>query len=192
MFLVVGLGNPEKKYLNTWHNVGFLCVDSLTKKLDVSFDKSECRCITAHAKVNGEKVLVAKPLTYMNLSGEAVQELVHKYKVEKGNLIVVYDDVDIPMGSVRIRKEGSAGTHNGMKNIVQILSTTDFPRVRIGTGKDTPMALINFVLSQLSEEDHAVVDPVLDNAAEALLQFVSGEDIEVVMQRFNTKTQNKH
>ena len=126
MYLIVGLGNPEKKYLNTWHNVGFMCLDRLAEKLDVSFDKSECRCVTAHAKLNGEKVILAKPLTYMNLSGEAVQELVHKYKVEKGNLVVAYDDVDLPLGSVRIRKFGSAGTHNGMKNIVQMLPPPNF------------------------------------------------------------------
>lgn len=187
MYLVIGLGNPEKKYLNTWHNMGFLCVDILAKKLGVSFDKGECRCVTAHARVNGEKVIVAKPLTYMNLSGEAVQELVHKYKVEKGNLIVVYDDVDIPTGSVRIRKEGSAGTHNGMKNIVKMLGTTDFPRIRIGTGKQTEMPLIDFVLSQLTEEDHACVDPALELAADALHQIVSGEPMDKVMQLHNKK-----
>ncbi len=187
MFLVVGLGNPEKKYLNTWHNVGFLCVDRLAKTLGVSFDKSECRCVTAHARVNGQKVIIAKPLTYMNLSGEAVQELVHKYKVEKGNLIVAYDDVDIALGKLRIRKEGSAGTHNGMRNIIQLLGTDFFPRVRIGTGKQTPMALIDFVLSAINEEDHQALDPVLDNAADALHRFVSGESIDAVMQLHNKK-----
>lgn len=115
-------------------------------------------------RVNGEKVIVAKPLTYMNLSGEAVSELVHKYKVEKGHLIVAYDDIDIPLGSVRIRKEGSAGTHNGMRNIIKMISTTDFPRVRIGTGKQTQLALVDFVLSQLTEEDKKIADVALDNA----------------------------
>ncbi len=187
MYLFVGLGNPEKKYLNTWHNLGFLCLDKLAKKLDVQFDKTECKSMTAHARVNGNKVVLAKPLTYMNLSGQAVQELVHRYKVEKGNLIVVYDDVDIPVGSVRIRKEGSAGTHNGMKNIVQMISTTDFPRIRIGSGKDTPMALIDFVLSQISEEDHQTVDCALDTAADALYQFALGESLDIIMQTHNKK-----
>ena len=187
MYLIVGLGNPEKKYLNTWHNMGFLCLDKLAAKLDVSFDKAECCAVTAHAKVNGEKVILAKPLTYMNLSGEAVQELVHKYKVEKGNLVVVYDDRDLPMGSVRIRKFGSAGTHNGMKNIVKMLSTEDIPRVRIGIGKETPMELIDFVLSQITDDDHTIVDPALDNAAEALYEFVHGEELDIVMQKHNVK-----
>ncbi len=187
MYLIVGLGNPEKKYLNTWHNVGFMCLDRLAQKLGVAFDKAECRSMTAHAKVNGEKVILAKPLTYMNLSGEAVQELVHKYKVEKGNLVVTYDDVDLPLGNVRIRKAGSAGTHNGMKNIVQMLATTDFPRVRVGTGKQTPMELIDFVLSQVGEEDKPTLDAALENAADALLDFVNGADINAVMQKHNTK-----
>jgi len=187
MYLIVGLGNPEKKYLNTWHNVGFMCVDRLAQKLGVSFDKGECRAVTAHARVNGEKVILAKPLTYMNLSGEAVQELVHKYKVEKGNLAVTYDDVDLPLGSVRIRKAGSAGTHNGMKNIVQMLATTDFARVRVGTGKETPMELIDFVLSQVDEEDRPTLDAALDNAASALFDFVNGEPIDAVMQKHNVR-----
>ncbi len=187
MYLIVGLGNPEKKYLNTWHNMGFMCVDNLAKRLNVEFDRGECRSVTAHAKINGEKIIVAKPLTYMNLSGEAVFELTHKYKIEKGNLIVVYDDVDIPLGSVRIRKSGSAGTHNGMRNIVKMLGTEDFPRVRIGTKKDTPMELIDFVLSQLTDKDKAAVAPVLDSAAEALYEFVHGEPLDTIMQKHNTK-----
>ena len=187
MYLIVGLGNPEKKYLNTWHNVGFLCLDRLAAKLAVSFDKAECRCVTAHAKVNGQKVILAKPLTYMNLSGEAVQELVHKYKVEKGNLVVAYDDVDIPLGHVRIRKSGSAGTHNGMRNILKMLGTEEFPRVRIGTGKETPMELIDFVLSQITDDDHTIIDPVLDNAADALYEFIHGAEMDLVMQKHNVK-----
>ena len=187
MYLVVGLGNPEKKYFNTFHNMGFMVVDRLAEKLGVTFTKGECRAVTAHARVNGQKVIVAKPVTYMNLSGEAVQELTHKYKIEKGNLIVVYDDVDIPMGKLRIRQEGSAGTHNGMKNIVQMLSTEDFPRVRIGIGNTTPMALVDYVLSQVSEDDCKTLDPILDQAAQALYDFVNGEPIDHVMQKYNIR-----
>lgn len=187
MFLIVGLGNPEKKYLDTWHNVGFLCLDKVAAKLNVKFDKAECKSMTAHTGLNGQKVILAKPLTYMNLSGEAVRELVHKYKVEKGNLAVVYDDVDLPLGSVRIRKEGSAGTHNGMKSIVQAVASTDFPRFRIGTCKETPMTLIDFVLSHITENDREVLNPALESAAEAVCEFINGTDIDLVMQRHNTK-----
>ena len=187
MYLVVGLGNPEKKYFNTFHNMGFMCVDRLAEKLGVKFDKGECCSVTAHARVNNQKVIIAKPVTYMNLSGKAVLELCQKYKIEKGNLIVVYDDVDIPQGSLRIRQNGSAGTHNGMRNIVQLLGTEDFARVRVGIHKDTPMALVDFVLSQLTDDDHTTLDPILDHAAEALNAFVHGTPLDQVMQKYNIR-----
>lgn len=185
MFLVVGLGNPEKKYFNTPHNIGFCTADKLAKLLDADFCKSECASVTAHAKVNGVKVVIAKPVTYMNLSGLAVSELVHRYKVEKGNLVVVYDDADIPMGRLRIRAQGSAGTHNGMKSVIQCIGTEDFPRIRVGIGKETPMERIDYVLSQLTESDHAVIDPVVDSAAQALFEFVHDVPIDRVMQKYN-------
>ena len=187
MYLVVGLGNPEKKYFNTFHNMGFMVVDRLAEKLGVTFTKGECRAVTAHAKINGEKVIIAKPVTYMNLSGEAVLELTHKYKIEKGKLIVVYDDIDVGIGKLRIRINGSAGTHNGMKNIVQMLATEDFPRVRVGIGKDTPMALVDYVLSQVTDDDHKTLDPILDQAAQALYDFVHSTDIDHVMQKYNLR-----
>lgn len=187
MYLVVGLGNPEKKYFNTFHNMGFMCVDRLAEKLSVEFNKVECKSVTARARVNGEKVIIAKPVTYMNLSGQAVVELTHKYKIEKGKLIVVYDDVDIPLGSLRIRKEGSAGTHNGMRNIVQLLGESDFPRIRVGIGKDTPMSLMDYVLSQVTDSDRAALDPVFDNAADALKEYVHGEPLDNIMQKHNIK-----
>ena len=187
MYLIVGLGNPEQKYFNTFHNMGFMAVDRLAEKLGVTFTKGECRAVTAHARVKGEKVIVAKPVTYMNLSGEAVQELVHKYKIEKGKLIVVYDDVDIAIGKLRIRQNGTAGTHNGMKNIVKMLSTEDFPRVRVGIGKDTPMELVDYVLSQVSDDDLKALEPVLDAAANALYDFVNGEPIDHIMQKYNVR-----
>ena len=123
----------------------------------------------------------------MNLSGESLRELVNKYKIEKGNLVVVYDDVDLPMGSVRIRPNGSAGTHNGMRNIVQCLGTTDFVRIRVGIHKETPMQLVDFVLSKLSLDDKKTMEPVFDNVAGALVDFVSGQDIDAVMRNHNVK-----
>lgn len=187
MYLIVGLGNPEKKYFNTFHNVGFMCVDKLAAKLNVDFNKVECKSVTAHARVNGQKVIIAKPVTYMNLSGQAVVELTNKYKIEKGNLIVVYDDVDIPLGNVRIRKNGSAGTHNGMRNIVSLLGTEDFPRIRVGIGKETPMSLMDYVLSQITDADRELLDPAVTHAAQALDEYVNGQPFEQVMQRHNVK-----
>lgn len=187
MYLVVGLGNPEKKYFNTFHNMGFTCVDKLAQKLNAEFTKAECKSVTAHTLVNGEKVIIAKPVTYMNLSGEAVAELTHKYKIEKGKLIVVYDDVDVEMGKLRIRKNGSAGSHNGMKNIVQLLGTQDFPRIRVGIGKQTPMELIDYVLSQVQDADYELLNPVFDSVADALCEFVNGDDLDKIMQKHNIK-----
>ncbi len=185
MYLIVGLGNPEKKYFHTPHNMGFAAVDRLAARLGAEFNKGECMAVTAHTKVNGIKVIIAKPVTYMNLSGNAVAELCRKYKIEKGNLAVVYDDTDIPMGKLRIRAKGSAGSHNGMKNIVQLLGTEDFVRVRVGIGKDTPMERIDYVLSQLTDQDDALLNPVLDNAAAALDEFVNGATIDIIMQKYN-------
>lgn len=187
MYLIVGLGNPEKKYFNTFHNLGFLVVDKLAEKLNADFNKVECCAVTAHTRVNGEKVIIAKPTTYMNLSGQAVLELVNKYKIEKGNLIVAYDDVDLPLGSLRLRQGGSAGTHNGMRSIIGKIATTDFPRVRVGFKRDTPMALIDYVLSQITTDDHAVLDPTIDNAAAAIAEYVSGQTFDKVMQKYNKK-----
>ena len=119
MYLVVGLGNPDRQYADTFHNVGFLVADRLARLLGASFDKGECRAICAHARLCGEKVIVAKPITYMNLSGESLKELVKKYKIEREKCVVVYDDADMPLGAIRLRKSGSGGSHNGMKNIIE-------------------------------------------------------------------------
>lgn len=187
MYLIVGLGNPDKKYLNTFHNVGFMCVDLLADKLGETFTKSECKAMTLHTRINGHKVIVAKPLTYMNLSGESVVELVNKYKIEIEKVIVVYDDVDLPMGTVRIRKGGSGGTHNGMRNIIKLLGETGFARVRLGIDKPTPMELVDFVLSAVSDEDKKVLKPAFQNGVDALYSFASGNDIERVMHSYNLK-----
>ena len=187
MYLIVGLGNPDKKYLNTFHNAGFLCVDLLADKLGETFTKSECKAMTLHIRINGEKVIVAKPLTYMNLSGESVVDLVNKYKISLENLIVVYDDIDIPMGSVRIRTGGSAGTHNGMRNIVQLLGESAFARIRVGIGKQTPMALVDFVLSTITDDDKITLLPALKTSADALYDFACGLPIDKVMQKHNVK-----
>lgn len=187
MYLIVGLGNPDAKYLMTFHNVGFMCVDVLADKLNVEFDKKECKAVTAHTFINGEKVILAKPQTYMNLSGESVVELINKYKIPYDKVIVVYDDVDIDLGCLRIRANGSAGTHNGMRNIVALCGTTDFARIRVGIGKDTPMSLMNYVLSKVSEEDMTLLKPALNHAADALCEWAKGDSIERIGNRHNIK-----
>ncbi len=188
MYLIVGLGNPDKKYLNTFHNVGFMCVDRLVEKLGASYDKTECQAVTAHTRVGGSKVIIAKPTTYMNLSGNAVQQLVNKYKIELEQLIVVYDDIDINLGDVRIRKSGSAGTHNGMRSIVSMMSSTQIQRVRVGIYRQTPMALVDYVLSQLTVDDKIVMDSTCNTVASALQGFASGDDFDKVMREHNIRT----
>ena len=185
MYLIVGLGNPDAKYQNTFHNVGFRCVDEFCRLCDAKFDKGECRAITAHTRINGEKVIIAKPITYMNLSGESIWELVLKYKIPVGNLVVCYDDADLPIGNLRIRTKGSGGTHNGMKNVVHCLKTEDVVRMRVGIGHDGDMR--EYVLAQISQQDNQTLQPTIELCAKALMEFCSGTPIERVMGQFNKR-----
>lgn len=189
MYLVVGLGNPDRQYADTFHNVGFLAADKLAELLGAAFDKGECRAICAHARVGGQKVVIAKPITYMNLSGESLRELVKKYKIERENCVIVYDDADMPLGSLRIRKSGSGGSHNGMKNIIDNMRTEEILRVRVGIGRPQleQMELKDYVLGKISPEQRAKIEPALENAAQALKMFVSGADADAVMRAFNKR-----
>ena len=192
MMLVVGLGNPGMKYKNTYHNVGFMVVDALCKRLKVKTDVKECDALTCKANYSGVDFVVAKPQTYMNLSGEAVKKLVRKYGVDEQNeLIVCYDDIDLPIGKLRIREEGSAGTHNGMRNIVAELCTQDFKRVRVGTKTEQlaqhEVQLVDFVLSKVDFENKQVLQGAIDTAVDAVLDMVEGVDIQRVQERANRK-----
>ena len=189
MKLIVGLGNYEEKYFNTFHNLGFLCIDRTAKMLNAEFNKTKCKALVAETKVGNEKVILAKPLTFMNLSGESVKELVSFYKIDKKDIIVAYDDYDLNKGSVRIRESGSAGTHNGMRNIVEKLMFTDFARVRIGfkPDADSKIPLINYVLSNISEQDSRVLDGALELGAKALYDFANNKNIQQIMQSYNKK-----
>ncbi len=186
MKLVVGLGNPDDKYKNTFHNLGFMAIDRTAEKLNATFGKEKCRAKIAELKVGREKVILAKPQTYMNLSGESVRELLAFYKIDLKDLLVIYDDYDLIKGAVRIREEGSAGTHNGMRNIVPLCGT-GFPRIRIGFKpmEKSEIPLINLVLSGIKEEDKSVFDKALESASDAVVEFVKGETIQNVMQKYN-------
>lgn len=199
MYLIVGLGNPDRQYTDTFHNVGFMAVDKLAQNIGVAFDKGECRAICAHARVGGEKVVIAKPITYMNLSGESLRELVKKYKIEREKCLIVYDDADMPLGTLRIRKSGSGGSHNGMKNIIDNMRTEDILRVRVGIGRpqNDRMELKDYVLGKISDEQRSILEPALENAAQAIKMFVSGADADAVMRTFNkrektTQTENQN
>ena len=188
MKLVVGLGNPDDKYKKTFHNLGFMSVEKAAEKLGVEFKKEKCRALIAELKVGAEKVILAKPLTYMNLSGESVRELLAFYKIDLKDTLVIYDDFDLYKGAIRIRENGSAGTHNGMRNIVSLCGS-DFPRVRIGfkPTEKVEIPLINLVLSGIKEEDVSLFDKATTAAADAAVEFVKGQTIQNIMQKFNCK-----
>lgn len=186
MYLIVGLGNPEEKYFKTFHNMGYIAVGDVAASLGVKFKKKECEAYVATAQISGEKVILARPVTYMNNSGRAVKQLMAKYKIPAENLIVMYDDYDIAKGSIRIRPSGSAGTHNGMRSIIAETGQTNFPRVRIGIRDESVnIPIINYVLSEVKKEDYDLFISACKRAAEAALSIASGERVDVVMTKFN-------
>lgn len=187
MKIIVGLGNPDEKYKRTYHNLGFIAAEDAAIELGAQFKKKSCKAVIAETFYNGEKIIIAKPQTYMNLSGESVKELLSYYKAGLDDLIVLYDDFDLPKGSVRIRKEGSAGTHNGMRNIVKEISSTQFARIRIGFNGGEGMELIDYVLSGINKEDYPVYAEATHNAGLAAAAWATGEPLDKVMQKYNVK-----
>ncbi len=186
MYLIVGLGNPDKQYEKTFHNIGYIAVGDAAEKLGVKFKKKECEAIVAEAYVGGEKVILARPLTYMNNSGRAVKQLMAKYKIPTERLLVIYDDYDLPKGKVRIRANGSAGTHNGMRSVIGETGLTEFPRIRIGIrDMQVNIPIINYVLSEIRKEDYELFGAACQKAGDAVLAFVSGDPIDKVMCNFN-------
>jgi len=151
-YLIVGLGNPDRKYVNTRHNVGFEMLDTLASYYNIKVNKAKCKAVIGEGKINGTSVVLAKPQTYMNLSGESVRELCNYFKILPQNVIVMYDDISLDVGKIRIRQKGSAGGHNGMKNIIYHLQTEEFPRVRFGIGEPT-FDLVDYVLSKFSKDE---------------------------------------
>ncbi len=186
MFIIVGLGNPEEKYLKTFHNMGYIAVGEVAAKLGVKFKKKECEAFTAEAHIGGEKVIIARPVTYMNASGRAVKQLLAKYKTDETRLIVLYDDYDIPKGSVRIRPSGSAGTHNGMRSVIAETGTQNFTRIRIGIrDPEVNIPIINYVLSEVRKDDYDLFIASCTRAADAAIAIASGETVENAMTKFN-------
>ncbi|HIS19980.1 MAG TPA: aminoacyl-tRNA hydrolase [Candidatus Spyradocola merdavium] len=184
-YIVVGLGNPEKKYEHTRHNVGFDVLQVLSQKLDIPLNKLRCKALTGEGRIGGERVVLAAPQTYMNLSGQSVVELLRWYKADAKHLIVVYDDVDLPQGRLRVRAGGSAGTHNGMRNIVYLTGRDDFPRVRIGIGKPEPgRDLAAYVLGKYPPEARQAMFDAFLRAADAVQAIVT-DGAEAAMARFN-------
>ena len=186
MYIIVGLGNPEEKYLKTFHNMGYIAVGDVAAKLNVKFKKKECEAYVAEANIKGEKVILARPVTYMNASGRAVKQLLAKYKTDASRLVVLYDEYDIPQGSVRIRPSGSAGTHNGMRSVIAETGTSDFARIRIGIrDSEVNIPIINYVLSEVKKEDYELFISACQRAAEAAISLAEGQNIENVMTKYN-------
>lgn len=185
MKMIVGLGNPGKKYENTKHNVGFMVVDQLAKEHGAVFKKNTFEAEVADYFVNGEKILLVKPLTFMNESGRAVGPLMTYFGVYLEELVVVVDDLDMELGKLRLRQKGSAGGHNGLKSIISHIGTQDFNRIKIGIGRPNGKTVVNHVLSTFAKEDTAIITNSVARAAEAADDFVSGKDFLQTMNRFN-------
>ena len=188
MYIIVGLGNPKKEYDNTRHNIGFMAIDEIAEKNNISVIESKHKALIGKGIVGGQKVILAKPLTFMNLSGESVRQLVDYYKIdEECELIVLYDDISLPPGKLRLRKKGSAGGHNGIKNIIAHLGHDSFMRVKIGVGeKPKGYDLADYVLGHFSKEDLTTLKEGMDRVDGAVNLMLQG-DIDEAMNRYNTK-----
>ena len=188
MKLIVGLGNPGIEYQFTPHNMGFLTVDRLAERHRVQVSNRHCRALTGKAVVAEQEVLLAKPETYMNLSGLAVRELVEEYQIDPAqDLIVIYDELDLPLGTIRVRRRGSSAGHNGMESILGALGSDEFVRVRLGIAPDHPVTDgARFVLGQFKKSQYAAVDQELDAAADAV-EVILAEGVAKAMSRFNRR-----
>ena len=191
MKIIAGLGNPGSEYANTKHNVGFMFVDALADKLGIDGWKTKYDALVAEGRMGTEKILLMKPLTYMNESGRAIGPLLSWYKLEPQDLIVVHDDMDIPAGAVRIRRKGSAGGHNGIKSILYHVGDENFARVRIGIGRPQPgWTVVNHVLAPFSSEDAPKIREAIQYLLPAVECIVT-EDVDMAMNRYNPKKQKK-
>ncbi|MCI6821453.1 MAG: aminoacyl-tRNA hydrolase [Clostridiales bacterium] len=186
MIVIAGLGNPGKKYENTRHNMGFLTIDRIAEKNDIKVNKIKHRALVGDGFISGHKVLLVKPQTYMNLSGESLREVMNYYNVDIEDLIVIYDDFDIETGSLRIRKKGSAGSHNGMKSVIYQLKNDGFPRVRVGIGKSGSLDWKDFVLGKVGGAESDAISQAISNAADAVECMIS-EGIDIAMNKYNKK-----
>ena len=175
MKLIVGLGNPGKEYAGTRHNCGFMVIDRLASKLNVDVDQNKFKGLYAKVKYHGEDIILLKPQTYMNLSGESVNAVMNFFKIDKEDLLVIYDDLDMPVGKLRLRKTGSAGGHNGIKNIIAHLNSQDFKRIRVGIDRHKYMNVADYVLSRFSKVESEAIEQGIENAANAVLDYLDND-----------------
>ncbi len=187
MFIFAGLGNPGREYERTRHNVGFQCIDYLSALYRIPVTKAKHKALLGSGIIQGEKVLLVKPQTLMNNSGESLRAIMDFYRVEPTNLVIIYDDIDLDKGIIRIRSKGSAGTHNGMRSVIYHLGTDEFPRFRIGIGKPAPgQELVSYVLGKYSQDEQRTMNEAVEKVTMAVGEFiVSG--IEMAMSKYNGK-----
>ena len=188
MYIIAGLGNPGKEYENTRHNIGYMTIDNFAEKYGITFSERKFRALVGKGVAEGHKVILIKPVTYMNLSGEAIREACDYYKIDpEEELIVLYDDISLPVGQLRIRPKGSAGGHNGIKNIISHLGTEIFKRIKIGVGeKPSRMDLADYVLGHFTKEEIALEKEACEKAADAILLMMD-ERLEEAMNLYNRK-----
>lgn len=188
MYIIAGLGNPGKQYAQTRHNVGFDTIDILADKYNISVDTKKHKALCGKGMIEGQKVVLAKPQTFMNLSGESVRELVDFYKIDpEEELIVIYDDISLDVGKLRIRAKGSAGGHNGIKNIIAHVGGPVFPRIKVGVGEKPPKYdLADYVLGHFSKAEQELMEEGYEDAVKAVEMIVSG-DISGAMNEYNRK-----
>ncbi|AYE34469.1 aminoacyl-tRNA hydrolase [Clostridium septicum] len=183
MFLIVGLGNPGKEYDKTRHNIGFECIDYLSNKYNIELNRIKFKGIYGEGFINNKKVILLKPTTFMNLSGESIREVVNFYKLNPEEVIVIYDDISLEVGRIRIREKGSAGGHNGIKSIIQNLSTDVFPRIKVGVGQPKG-DLVSHVLGRFSKEEEEILKESVE-ASKKAIEIIVREDTKEAMNRLN-------
>lgn len=185
MYLIVGLGNPEEEYSKTRHNMGFEVINKLSEKYNINLSKNKFKGLYGTGDIEGKKVLLLKPQTYMNLSGDSIIEFLNFYKLNLDNVIVIYDDIDTEVEKIKIRKKGGPGTHNGMKSVIQRLSSEEFTRVRVGIGMpERKHDLINYVIGHINDEEYNKLQTGIDKASKAIVEILKS-GVDIAMNKFN-------
>ena len=185
MFLIAGLGNPEEDYSNTRHNMGFDTINKLAKQYKIEVNKNKFKGLYGIGNIENQKVVLLKPQTFMNLSGESIKEAIDFYKIQKENIIIIYDDMDVKPGTIKIRKIGGPGSHNGMKSVVEELQSTDFARIRVGIGQpEFKSDMINYVIGKVSQEEQEILQQGVEKAAKAVEEILKN-GIDIAMNKFN-------
>lgn len=185
MYLIVGLGNPEEEYSKTRHNMGFNTINKLAEKYNIEVKQKKFQALYGSGIINNEKVILLKPQTYMNLSGKSIKQFIDFYKIENDHILVIYDDMDVEVEKIKIRKKGGPGSHNGMKSVVHELITDDFPRIRVGIGRPIDeYDAIDYVIGKLEEDEYSKLEIGIEKAKEAVIEYIKN-GIDSTMNKYN-------